>query len=291
MTRAWGAGYTASAGLSSSQCAPPYLLTAYALKNILLGVQLLTSDEFAEWFGALDESTAEDVATTLEVITQLGLEKEAPGSSEWLTWYEHPSLSERLRTLDPAWQLDPAVSRFIHAWGLFNGYARRIVKHLESPQFVARLAHLTPRDAAIVTGAVARIKKATTRRWLAVSEYQQRHPAFGRRPPTPAEQAALARFLDEQEIRDAYLAALAAAGFAVVDVPAHSPALREISLRVPPPGFRLLYGIDSRRNRGLVVLGEPLDRSFYGDSVRRGERTWQEFLNGELRTTQPAGLR
>ena len=114
---------------------------------------------------------------------------------------------------------------------------RRVVKHLESPQFVARLAHLTPRDAAIVTGAVARIKKATTGRWLAMSEYQQRHPAFGRRPPTPAEQAALARLLDEQEIRDAYLAALAAAGFAVVDVPAHSPALREISLECRRRGF------------------------------------------------------
>lgn len=266
-------------------------MTAYALQAIFLGVQLLTSDEFAEWFGALDESAAEDVATTLEVITQLGIEKEAPGSSEWLTWYEHPSLAERLRTLDPAWQLDPAVSRFIHAWGLFNGYVRRVIKHLESPQFVARLAHLTPGDAAIVTGAVARIKKATTGRWLAVSEYQQRHPGFSRRPATPAEQAALARFLDEQEIRDAYLAALAAAGFAVVDVPAHSPALREISLRVPPPGFRLLYGIDSRRKRGLVVLGEPLDWSFYGDSVRRAERLWQEFLNGELRATQPARAR
>jgi hypothetical protein len=40
-----------------------------------------------------------------------------------------------------------------------------------------------------------------------------------------------------------------------------------------------------------VVLGEPLDRCFYGDSVRRAERTWQEFLNGELRATQPARAR
>jgi hypothetical protein len=76
----------------------------------------------------------------------------------------------------------------------------------------------------------------------------------------------------------------------VVDVPAHSPALREILLRAPPPGFRLLYGVDSRKNRALVVLGEALDRSFYGDSVRRAERLWQEFLNGEL-SAQPAKAR
>jgi hypothetical protein len=266
-------------------------LTAYALENIFLRVQLLTSDEFADWFGALDQSAAEDVAATLEVIAELGVEKEAPGSSEWLTWYEHPGLSERVRGLGSGWQADPAIARFIHAWGIFNGYARRVVKHLESPPFVARLAHLTTHEAAVVTDAVGRIKKAVTRRWLALSDYRLRHPAFGGRPPTPAEQAALAGLLDEQEIRDAYFTALAAAGFAVIDVPAHSPALREISVRAPPPGFRLLYGIDSRRKRGLVVLGEPLDRSFYGDSVRRAERLWQEFLSGALQATQPAKAR
>ena len=59
-------------------------------------------------------------------------------------------------------------------------------------------------------------------------------------------------------------------------------------LRMPPPGLRLLYGIDVKMNRGLVVLGERFDRSFYGDSVHRAERVWQEFLSGGL---QPVGKR
>jgi hypothetical protein len=96
---------------------------------------------------------------------------------------------------------------------------------------------------------------------------------------------------DVEEIRDAYLRALAAAGFDVVDVPAHSPALREIALRTPPPGLRLLYGVDVKRNRGLVVLGELFDRSFYGDSVRRAERVWQEFLTSAPQPSQSTGGR
>jgi hypothetical protein len=254
-----------------------------------LRVQLLTTDEFADWFTALDESAAEDVATTLEVIAQLGTEKEAPGSSEWLTWYEHPSLSARTPLYGPS-SVDAAYQRFLNEWGAFNGYARRVVKHLESPPFVARVGGLAPPDAAAVTDAVARIKRAVTRRWLALSDFQVRR-RLGTRPLTPRDAEELALFHDVEEIRGAYLAALAAAGFATIDVPAHSPALREIALRAPPPGFRLLYGVDSRRNRGLVVLGEELDRSFYGDSVRRAERLWQEFLNGELRKTQPAKAR
>ena len=96
------------------------------------------------------------------------------------------------------------------------------------------------------------------------------------------------------DVRAAYFAALAAAGFEVVDVQPHSPALREISLRSTAPGLRLLYGIDAPNNRGLVVVGEWLDRSFYGDAVRFAEAVWRRFLQGEplvVGSTQPAGAR
>jgi hypothetical protein len=253
-------------------------------------VRLLTTVEFAGWFGALDDRTAEDVATTLDVIEQLGAEREPPGSSEWLTWYEAPELSERLRGFGTRGPMNPAVARFFDEWGAFNGYARRVVKQLQSPTFAGRLSALEPRDAERVTDAIARIKKTTTRRRLAFSDYAVLH-RLGLRPPTPAQAAQLAAFADVEELRAAYLGALAAAGFAVVDLPARSSALREIASRVPAPGFRLLYGIDAARARGLVVLGEPMGRTFYGDSVRSAERVWAEFLAGELRASQPRRTR
>jgi hypothetical protein len=255
-------------------------------------VKVLTSDEFARWFSALGERAAEDVAVAIEVIAELGTDKEPPGSSEFLTWYEHPSLSARLRELrelhggvHPLAGPSGPLSRFIHEWGAFHGYARRVVKHLESQAFTARLGKLHPRDAEAVVGAVAHIRRVTTRRTLALSEYQVRRRLWAR-PPTPEEAARISAFGDVQEIREAYFAALAAAGFAVVDVPAHSPALREMAVREPPPGFRLLYGVDAPRERALVVFGEAFDRSYYGDSVRRAERLWQEFLHGKLPTTE-----
>ncbi len=88
-----------------------------------------------------------------------------------------------------------------------------------------------------------------------------------------------------------YFAALEAAGFELTDVPAHSLALREMSRRLPAPGFRVLYGVSSERETALFVLGERLDRSFYGDSVRRAESMWKQFLDGTLRATEPAQLR
>ena len=245
-------------------------------------LELRTSDEFALWFAALDPATAEDVAATLEVIAALGPEKEAPSSSDWLTWYEHPSVSGRLRDLwpfqHPHAPVNTTVARFVREWGAFYGYARRAIKHLESPAFVARLRQLDARSAAAVADAVARIRRATTKRVLAVSDNYGKLQPYAAMPATPRQEAALFALADVQEIRDAYFAALAAAGFDVADVPVASPVLREIGLRSPPPGLRLLYGIDPATSRGLVVLGERFDRSFYGDSVRLAEQRWREFL-------------
>ena len=118
-------------------------------------LELLTTDHFATWFSALAAGPAEDVAATLEVIVQLGTRTEAPGSSEWLLWYEHPSFSQR----HLPYPLPPELVKFSSDWGHFNGYVRRVIKHLESAQFVGRMAHLPPADAAAVSAAVERIRR------------------------------------------------------------------------------------------------------------------------------------
>jgi hypothetical protein len=253
-------------------------------------LELLTTDGFAAWFSGLAAEPAEDVAATLEVIVQLGTRAEAPGSSEWLLWYEHPSVSQR-PLLDLSERLAPEIVKFSHEWGHFNGYVRRVVKHLESTQFVARLSRLSPADAAAVTEAVRRIRRLATIRLLSLSDLQTRGRLSPLRSPSPSTAAALARIVDVSAVRECYFAALAAAGIEVVDVPRRTAALREITLRSTPPGLRLLYGIDEPKGRGLVVLGEWLDRSFYGDSVRRAEALGAQFLEGRPVATQAVGVR
>src|ERR1700730_10695901 len=147
-------------------------------------LELLTTDPFAEWFSALDDAAAEEVAATLEVIVQLGTRTEAPGSSEWLLWYEHPSVSA-LGKFWPLPHLSPALLKFVEDWSIFVGYVKRDVKHLESPEFVARLGRLDPRDAAAVADAVDRIRRASKSRHLSLSEVHRRRHALAVRRPTP----------------------------------------------------------------------------------------------------------
>lgn len=222
-------------------------------------LELLTTDHFARWFAALDDARAEDVATALDVIERIGPHRAAPGSRESLLWYEHPSVAE-IRVGSLAWELE--------AWGEFRDYVKQIEDVLEAPRFLSRVARLPASKADEVLASIKRIKRAVDprRRWALKLRGDQ--------------QAGVGNSRDE--VRALYFAALEAAGFDVIDVPAHSLALRELSRRCAAHSFRLLYGVDARRTRALVVLGEHLDRSFYGDSVRRAESMWKRFLEGEL---------
>jgi len=234
-------------------------------------LELLTSEQFATWFAALDDGAAEDVATALEVIGELGPERAPPGSRESLLWYEHASVAD--------FGIKGAFARDLEAWGAFRDYAQRVLARLEAPRFTLRLTRLGDAEAARVLRCIRRIRHAMDprRRW-ALKLRDVSAPAGT--PMVPENACA--------ELRRLYFEALEAAGFAVTDVPVHSRALREFSRRSPAPAFRLLYGVDTEGNAALVVLGEWLDRSYYGESVRRAERLWKSFLNGELGALDPA---
>src|SRR5260370_17010668 len=105
---------------------------------------LVTTDAFATWFSALDDGAAEDVAATLEVIAQLGTRTEAPGSSEWLLWYEHALVSSRSTRLSSPPQLSPEVMKALHDWGTFVGYLSRPLNPLDPPPSPPRLAPPPP---------------------------------------------------------------------------------------------------------------------------------------------------
>jgi hypothetical protein len=233
-------------------------------------LQLLTTDVFASWFSALDDAAAEDVATALEVVAELGPAKAPPESRESLLWYEHPTVSQFQSLESLAWDLE--------AWGAFHDYARRVIDKLESPKFAARLAELGAQETRTVLRAVRGIKRAIDPRYRWTLKITKGgHPTLSAHAEAASE-----------TVRRLYFDALEAAGFALSDVPPHSRALRELANRRRGPGFRLLYGVDVERETALFVLGEWLDRSFYGDSVRRAERMWKDYQDGQLAAVSPA---
>jgi hypothetical protein len=224
-------------------------------------MEIHTSPEFSSWFAALADGPAEDVATAIELIERLGVDRPAPGSSEWLLWYEHEDAPDIVRIDD---------------WVPLHASAEAIVAQLERPEFMARLRDLPRDEAAQVMRALEALQASAAARrrglGMVVAGLSGRDGA--------ADPLAV--------LRDAYRAVARATGIALRAAEVHSSSLREIGVTSGEARYRLLYGVDRARGIALVVLGEALDRSFYGDAVRRAERIWKEFVEKASATESAA---
>ncbi len=234
-------------------------------------LELVTTEAFAEWFAALDDDAAEDVATALDLVEELGPDRAPPGSHEGLLWYEHASVARFEWGNALVWELDD--------WVAFREYAQRVVAKLDSSRLGARLERLGSSDASGVLKAVQRIRRLADPR----VRWSLRLATGASRLLRPEDASA--------ELRRLYFEVLEAAGFALTDPALPARALYEFVRRAPGRPFRLLYGVDAARGVALVLLGEWLERSYYGDSVRRAERLWREFLEGTLSNVERLELR
>ena len=79
---------------------------------------------------------------------------------------------------------------------------------------------------------------------------------------------------------------LALVGLAPEDVADTESGLRELTISDATPSLRLIYAIDVPRRRILAILGEALNRAYYGDSVRLAEQRWRQYC-GELEAVAP----
>jgi hypothetical protein len=220
--------------------------------------EITVTKEFESWFKSLEPSDAEQVATALEVVESAGPALDPVKASPFLLWYDGvtgTSLSnewtERLVRLRETAE----SARQLAAW------QKEVVRSLESPAFLSRLAKLDRAAADRTFSAIERVKdriRANKLRIQFLSNPQASLPSAD----------SVKRGLSE---------VLALAGVEPSDVVDASSGLREMTITEPSPQIRIIYGIDVPRKCVLAILGERLNRSFYGDSVRFAERKWREY--------------
>jgi hypothetical protein len=79
-------------------------------------------------------------------------------------------------------------------------------------------------------------------------------------------------------IERAFFAVLGLVGLAPDRIMNAGSGLRELSLATSP-AVRVLFGLDFEKRRLIALLGEALDRRYYGDSVRFAERRFAHYLS------------
>lgn len=173
---------------------------------------------------------------------------------------------------------------------------------LDSSTFRERLAELEPERAREVLLAVERVKRllasirimnvlgapgasgriplSVAEHWLhdlIVSERQRAALSTAAGPEPPGELASPSE--PPAPLYVAVLEALRLAGLSPnTFFEDEQTGLREISVGAGPWRSRLLCGVDVPGQRIVAILGERLDRAYYGDSVKFAEAYFREYL-------------
>jgi hypothetical protein len=219
--------------------------------------EVVVSDRFAVWYEGLSSALAEEVTLALEVAARLGATIDPARHHELLLWFD--GCTER-ESPELAWVL--AESSVALGWG------HRVATCLESSAFRERLAALEPEQARDVLVLVERMK-----RLLVVGRVQNTLAARA-----PARAGGSARGAQPEPVHLAALEALRLVGLSpglFLDAPT---GLRELQVGEGRSSSRLLCGVDVPRRRVIAIVGEALDRHYYGDSVRFAEAYFRDYL-------------
>jgi hypothetical protein len=229
--------------------------------------ELTVTDEFERWFGALGESEAEQVTAALDLVGEAGPTLDPVKASRLLLWYDGMVQDNGPCQFAVEWQARVGASAVDSLRALML-WQRQVVRCLESPAVLSRLDRLDPASAARALDAVERIKNRVRalRTQISIGTFLPRQGE--RTAPAASGEDAVKRALED---------VLRSVGLCANDCVDAASGLRELTIATEPVRLRVIYGIDVPRRRVLVLLGEALDRTYYGDSVRWAEARWRAY--------------
>ncbi len=221
---------------------------------------ILPEPEFSAWFESLPEPQAEEVTTALELLATAGSVLEPAILSPTLLWFD----GTLGMTADPMLQLVQTESvRYVVE---FLSWHRQVISTLESSLFRARLSRVAPPIADETIAAVEQLKRqlrASSVQTILVRSLRERESIEHRR----------------SKFEKAFFRMLSLLGLRPESLSDSQHGLRDLTITNTTPQLRVLLGLDAKNERLLPIFGEPLTRSYYGDSVRWAEARWARYCD------------
>jgi hypothetical protein len=228
--------------------------------------EIVPEPEFRAFFAALTEPEAEEVAAALEVVAHAAATLDPPGVSRALLWFEGTGTGTETLAAPGSFALELALRRSAEGLRSVLAWQRELLSCLDAAAFRRRLERLAAPLAEQALATVERLR-AELRAWqtelalrlgvghVSVDSLTERRAAIMRE----------------------FSSVLALLGLDPGHFIALASGLRELTVTRATPHVRVLFGIDVSAKRLVVLLGEPLDRAYYGDSVRRAESRWASY--------------
>jgi len=258
--------------------------------------QITPSGEFATWFEALSPEVAEEVACALDLLAEAGVALGPSRTSRALLWFDGCGGGAPT----DAWV---GLHSGGHAARIFDDarevllWQREVVRCLESAVFRERLARLEPQAAGAALAAVenlkVRLKGARARINLRSSANAFPRSVIATLATlTPREARVLAeRFAPENELKEPFFEVLRLVGLEPTQMMNSPSGLCELTIASTEPPLRVLFGLDAPGQRIVALVGEPLTRSYYGDSVQLAEQRWLQYCSSPAQPSEQANER
>lgn len=239
--------------------------------------EITIGDEFARWFEALEASAAEQVAGALEVVAATGPAFDPVKQSQSLLWFDDTGNAPL------GWELAELEShRFSPEYGDLLSWQREVVRFLDGPRFKQALEELDGATAAQAMHGVRRVRESLRAAWMSFVLEAPRLESGAVRS-TPAAAAERCSRQAARSVKSALDHVLGLVGLGLGDLGERESGLRELTVTGTTPALRVLYGLDVPGQCLVALIGDALTRTYYGDSVRRAEQRWSEYLGrGQL---------
>jgi len=225
--------------------------------------EVIPQPEFEAWYEQLPEALAEEVTAAIDLAASVGGLAAPERLSRLLLWFdggEATGVSASSARLDPlAHGAAPgSLARSYLEWH------HEVVLCLGSPVLQERLARLAGPRAAQVLREVERLK---------------RRLHFQRMSSNYAPWSVGRAGLGAENLRRSFVELLSLLGLDPELTLGSGSGLRELRIDGVSPALRVLFGLDFPRRRLIAILGESLDRRYYGDAVRRAEQSFQRYCD------------
>jgi hypothetical protein len=216
--------------------------------------QVVPEPEFSAWYEALPEPIAEEVTAAIDLVASAGALLEPERLSRLLLWYDGTGSGASLADLRLPFV--PQLQASASLMGSYLMWHQEALSCLESQLFQEQLGRLDPEPA---------------RRALLLVERLRRQLHAARLAGNP------------RGVRELFLDLLALVGLEPRLALGSGSGLRELTVPNVTPPLRVLLGLDFPAKRLLAIVGEPLNRSYYGDAVKRAEAHWQAYCGATAR--------
>jgi hypothetical protein len=232
--------------------------------------EVIPEPEFEAWYESLPEPLAEEVATAIDLAASESGVIAPERLSRLLLWFDStgsgcgPELGVPGLVTLPGWPALPTARA--HGYLIWH---QEVLLCLESAPFEDRLARLDPVLAARALTHVERLKRKLHAARFAGTWSPWSHS--GQQATIPKTEA------DASGLRGAFLDLLSLMGLEPEAVLGSGSGLRELCIDNVRPQLRVLFGLDFPARRLIAILGESLDRRYYGASVDRAEQRWREY--------------